>query len=114
VLGQDIVNNPSYGITATSKLSSFLKNGTCTNTSTGIDNISEQKPYLLYYVNDAAYIRSMSDEPMTLVEYDVIGRQLDKTDLQSGQAIALAKTSVGIVQVISGSRQYVSKYTSAQ
>jgi len=110
-LGQDIVNNPSYGITATSKLTSFLKNGACANPN-GIESISEQKPYLLYYVNDAAYIRSMSTEPLTLNEYDMIGRLLEKAELQPGQATPLAKTCMGIVQVTSGSQQYVSRYTS--
>jgi mannan endo-1,4-beta-mannosidase len=111
VLGQDIVNNPRYGITATSKLTSFLKNGTCPNPN-GVENITEQKPYLLYYVNDVAYIRSMNTETLTLNEYDMIGRLLEKTELQPGQASPLAKTGMGIVQVISGGQQYVSRYTS--
>lgn len=110
-LGMDIVNNPTYGIAATSILTSYLKNGTCTS-SNGIDNIVEQKPYLLYYDNDVAHIRSMSSEMLQLNEYDMIGRLLVKTDLQPGQAIALSNTYMGIVQVTSGGQQYISRFTS--
>jgi mannan endo-1,4-beta-mannosidase len=111
VLGMDIVNNPVYGIAATSKLTSYLKNGTCTS-SNGIENISDQKPYLLYYDNDVAYIRSLSNGPLALNEYDMIGRLLQQTDLQPWQAIALSNTYMGIVQVTCVSRQYVSRFTS--
>ena len=111
VLGRDIVNNPTYGIAATSRLTSFLKNGTCSN-STSIENISEQKPYLLYYDNDVAYLRSLCSDAQELNEYDMLGRLLVKTTLQPSQVIALTNTYMGIIQVTDATQQqYVSRYT---
>jgi mannan endo-1,4-beta-mannosidase len=112
-LGMDIVNNPTYGIRATSQLTSYLKNGACAANTNGIDNLTGQKPYLLYYDNGAAYLRSLSSEALQLNEYDIIGRLLVKTDLQPAQVITLADTYMGIVQVTSGGQQYVSRYAGA-
>jgi len=78
--GQDIVNNASYGLRNSAKLTSYLKNGVCQNT-TAVETITPQKPYLVYNENGIAYIKSLSSAALQLQTFDMLGRIVQQPNL---------------------------------
>ncbi len=110
--GMDIVNNSIYGLHNSAKLSSYLKNGVCS--TTGIETITEDKPYLIYNDNGASYIKSLSNETLQLKEYDILGRMVQQSELAPGQTMALGAVNIGIVQINNSGRQYASRFVGMQ
>lgn len=108
--GMDIVNNAIYGLHNSAKLTAYLKNGECT---TGIEDIAQPKPYLIYNDNGTAYLKSQCPETMQVREFDILGRQIWQGQLAPGQTLPLA-AGEGLVLVKDGETQYTSRFISLQ
>jgi mannan endo-1,4-beta-mannosidase len=111
--GNDIVNNPVYGLHTISKLDEYLANNqvACNNTN-GIKEIqNEIKPYIIYTRNGQKYFKSFSPDVLNISAYDILGRQMMSCKAASSQTIQLpGNTGVGLLRVLDGSQVWVSKY----
>ena len=111
--GSDIVNNAVYGLHNVSKLDRNLSNGgSCTHTTTGIENVAAAKPYLLYNDNGTAYLKSFSDTAMQIRLFDVIGREILSEEINPGETVMLPPIGVGIAQLQNKDVTYTSKFIS--
>jgi len=111
--GQDMVNNTSYGLHHSARLTSYLKNGVCQST-TGIESINPQKPYTTYNDNGLAYIRSLSNTTLQYQCFDMLGRLVQQAELAPYQIASLPAIGVGLMQVTDQGRQSVARFVSTQ
>jgi mannan endo-1,4-beta-mannosidase len=113
--GNDIVNNANYGLSYNSKLTTYLYNSGTGCTTTGIENIPQQNPLCyIYYENGLAYLKSQTEQPLSIQLFDLTGRNIEYTTLYPNEIVLLAHenmTGLFLIRVITPSEVWTSKYT---
>jgi mannan endo-1,4-beta-mannosidase len=113
--GNDIVNNTNYGLSNSSKLTTYLYNNGTGCPTTGIENTQQQNaPCYIYYDNGLAYLKSQTQQTLPIGLFDITGRCIEITTLFPNETIPLAhENMIGLflVRVITPGEIWTSKYT---
>jgi mannan endo-1,4-beta-mannosidase len=111
--GNDIVNNPVYGLHTISKLDEYLANNqvACNNTNAIKEIQNKIKPYIIYKQGGCNYFKSFSPGILSICAYDILGQQIISCQVASSQIIQLPNNmGVSLLRVLDGSQVWVSEY----
>lgn len=113
--GNDIVNNTNYGLSNSSKLTTYLYNNETGCSSTGIENLQQQNAHCyIYYEDGFAYLKSQTQQSLPIQLFDLTGRCIEMTTLFPNEKILLAHENMMglfLVCVITPGEVWTSKYT---